>query len=314
VRLGRAGKGFTLLEVVVATALAAVVGATLMMTLRRQERFYGSAAEMLQVRGQLRDGADVLAGDIRGAAVARYGLSLMTDSALELFTGIGTSVVCQTPSGRTLFLPPATLSSGTVLTSLLASPDTGDLALIYAMPGGIPDSAVWIESRISTFVSQALATSCPSTTGFTSAADAAAGRTGYALTLSADPPPTIRKGAPVRFLRRGRYSLYRSSDGASYLGYRRCNALGPSVCLTIQPVSGPYLPYGSGGTSGSGLAFRYFDSGGTEVFDASLSPTVARIDMVLRGETVRTVSLAGDARIRYLDSAIVTISPRNRAR
>jgi type II secretory pathway pseudopilin PulG len=313
-RLSRARDGFTLVELVVATVLATLVGATLMMTLRRQQRFYGSATEIIQVRAQLRDAADVLTADIRGAAVARYGFPLMTDSALELFTTIGSSVACATPAGRTLSLPPATLASGTVLTSLLASPDTGDLALVYAMPAGQPDSGRWEESRIAGFASRSLASSCPPVTGFTSASDAAAGRTGYALTLAAPPPASVRKGAPVRFIRRARYSLYRSSDGEWYLGLRRCNAIGRSVCGTIQPVSGPYLSYGKNGTGESGLAFRYFDSAGEEVVDALLSPAIARIDIVLRGETARAVSLAGDAQRRFRDSAIVSISPRNRAR
>ena len=151
--------GFTLIELVVAGTLAAIVGATLMMTLRKQERFYGSATEVMRLRSQLRDAADVLVADIRGAAVSRYGLALMTDTAVELYSTLGSSVVCATPAGRTLFLPPSTLASGTVLTSLLGSPDTGDLALLYSIPGGNPDSARWIESRISAFVPRSLASS-----------------------------------------------------------------------------------------------------------------------------------------------------------
>jgi prepilin-type N-terminal cleavage/methylation domain-containing protein len=306
--------GFTLIELIVAAVLAAVVGAALMMSLRKQERFYASATEMMQLRAQLRDAADVLVADIRGAAVSRYGLTLMTDTALEFFSTLGTSVLCAAPSGKTLFLPPATLSSGAVLTSFVASPDTGDLALVLSFPNAKPDSAHWIESRISAFASRSLNTSCPAATGFTSALDAAASRTGYALTLPAALPSEVRKGAPVRFVRRARYSLYRSSDGAWYLGYRRCNAIGQSVCATIQPVSGPYLAYSRGGTSVSGLAFRYFDTNGNELFDAALSPELARVDVVLRGETSRAVALIGDARQRYRDSSVVTVSPRNRVR
>ncbi|MFN2602312.1 MAG: PilW family protein [Gemmatimonadaceae bacterium] len=307
-------KGFTLIELIVATVLAAIVGTTLMMTLRRQERFYASATEMMQLRSQLRDAADVLVADIRGAAVSRYGLTLMTDTAVEFFATLGTSVLCATPSGQTVFLPPTALSSGAVLTSFAALPDTGDLALVLSLPNASPDSAHWIETRISAFASRSLNTSCPATTGFTSALDATASRTGYALTLPATLPSEVRKGAPVRFIRRARYSLYRSSDGAWYLGYRRCNAIGKSVCTTIQPVSGPYLAYSHGGTSVSGLAFRYFDTNGNELFDAALSPELARIDVVLRGETSRAVSLTGDARQRYRDSSVVTVSPRNRVR
>ena len=307
-------RGFSLVELIVAVLVASVIGTALVVTLRNQERFYSSATEIVGLRSQLRDAGDVLVSDIRGAAVARYGLQLMTDTAAEFFATLGSSIICVSPGGRTLFLPPATLSSGTVLTSLLASPDTGDLALIYSMPGGNPDSARWVESRISSFASRSLATSCPASSGFTSSMDAAAGRTGFALTLPVAPSAGIRKGAPVRFLRRGRYSLYRSSDGDWYLGYRRCNAIGRSVCTTVQPVSGPYLSYSRNGAGTGGLAFRYFDGNGVELLDASLSPTIARIDVVLRGETRRAVSLAGDARARYRDSAVVTISPRNRVR
>ena len=238
----------------------------------------------------------------------------MTDTAVEFFATLGTSVLCATPSGRTLFLPPATLSSGAVLTSFVASPDTGDLALVLSLPNAQPDSAHWVQSRISAFASRALSTSCPASTGFTSALDAAANRTGYALTLPAALPSEVRKGAPVRFVRRARYSLYKSSDGAWYLGYRRCNAIGQSVCTTIQPVSGPYLAYSHGGTGASGLGFRYFDANGNELFDAAASTRLAKIDVVLRGETSHAVSLVGDARQLYRDSSVVTVSPRNRVR
>src|SRR5260221_5945091 len=172
--------GFTLIELIVAIVIAAIVGATLMMTLRKQERFYSSATEMMQLRSQLRDAADVLVADIRGAAVSRYGLTLMTDTALEFFATLGTSVLCATPSGRTLFLPPATLSSGAVLTSFVASPDTGDLALVLSFPNAKPDSAHWIESRISAFASLSLNPSWPATPGYPSPLDLAARRIGYA--------------------------------------------------------------------------------------------------------------------------------------
>lgn len=311
--MSRQAAGFTLIEMIVATAIAAVVGTTLMLTLSRQERFYSSASQMLRVRGQLRDGADVLTSDIRGAAIERYGLPLMTDTAVELFSTVGSSVICETPAGSTLFLPPAMLSNGAPLTSLLAQPDTGDIALIYAMPGGAPDSSQWIEARIARFSTRALATSCPPSTGFTSSSDVAGGELAYALTLTANPATGIRKGAPVRFIRRGRYSLY-ASGGQWYLGYRRCNAEGTPSCGTVQPISGPYLPYKGAGDPEAGLVFRYFDASGGEITDQSLSTLAARIDIVLRGSTARAVALAGDARVRYRDSAVVSVSPRNRAR
>lgn len=297
-RLSRAG--FSLIEIVVATALAGLVGATIMMTLRRQERFYSSATQIMNVRAQLRDAGDVLVTDIRGANVARYGLPLMTDTAVEMFATVGTSIACARPSGNTLVLPPTVLASQTTLTSFLATPDTGDLALIYANPANSPDSAHWVEYRISSFSTRSVASSCPG------------GRSGYSLTLASPLDTTIGIGAPIRFARRSRYSLYRSSDGEWYLGYRRCNALGRSSCTTIQPVSGPYLPYSRSGSAG--LGFRYFDASAVELTDAALSLTVARVDVILRGETARAASMRGDATQRFRDSLVISISPRNRLR
>lgn len=298
-RLRRAA--FTLIEIVVATTLAALVGATIMMTLRRQERFYSSATQIMNVRAQLRDAGDVLVTDIRGANVARYGFPLMTDTAVEMFATVATSVACAAPSGKTLLLPPTDLANQTILTSFLATPDTGDLALIYATPADNPDSARWGEYRISAFSTRSVASSCPGSN-----------RSGYLLTVATPLDTTIRMGAPIRFARRSRYSFYRSSDGEWYLGYRRCNALGASACTTIQPVSGPYLPYSRSGSTG--LGFRYFDASAVELTDAALSSRVARVDVILRGATARAASMRGDATQRFRDSVVISISPRNRLR
>jgi hypothetical protein len=205
------------------------------------------------------------------------------------------------------------LANGNTLTSLLANPDTADLAAVYTIPSGNIDSARWETKRIAAFSNRSLATACPSSTGFTTLADAASGATGYQLTIESATKTIVRKGAPVRFIRRARYSIYKSSDGLWYLGYRRCNASGPPSCAAIQPLSGPYRAYGKKGTA-SGLSFRYFDSGGAELPTGSSGLSLARVDIVLRGESARRVAMAGDAQSTFKDSIIVPVSPRNRAR
>ena len=301
------GRGFTLVELLVATAIAGLGAAVMALTLTRQQRFYSSAGAILDVRGQVRDGADVLVSDIRSAAVARFGLPLMTDSAIEMFTVIASSVACSAPSGATVGIPPLVLARGNTLTSMLFQPDTGDVALAYAASSN-PDSSTWESLGIASFASRSLASSCPPSTCFTSAGDAASGQNGYVVTFAQPPATAVRAGAPIVFVRRVRYSLYRSSDNRWYLGYRRCSATS-AACAAIQPVSGPYREYSSSPGS-SGLSFRYFDSLGAELM--SSSPDVARIDIVLRGQTSRTASLTGDSRAAYRDSLVVSVSPRNR--
>jgi prepilin-type N-terminal cleavage/methylation domain-containing protein len=300
--------GFTLVELIVAAVVASIAGGAMIMTLSRQQRFFASADAIGEVRGQLRDAADVLASDLRGASVARFGVPVMSDSAVEFFATIGTSVGCNAPAGLTIGLPPEVLAAGNTLTSLLAQPDTGDIAMLLSVPRARPDSATWEALRIASFTSRATSTACPQSTGFTTAGDLGSGSSGYMLTLAQTPSITISAGAPVAFVRRVRYSLYKSSDGLWYLGYRRCNATPPG-CAAIQPVSGPYRAYSSSAGT-SGLSFRFFDASGQQL--TSSSAAVARIDIVLRGQTARAASLTGDARTSFRDSAVITVSPRNR--
>jgi prepilin-type N-terminal cleavage/methylation domain-containing protein len=300
---------FTLVELLVVMAIATLVCTTAIRALSRQQRFYSAATSMLDMRGQLRDGADALIADVRGAAVARYGFPTMADSAVELYASIGTSAICAV-SGNSIFLVPSRLASGADVSSFVATPDTGDIALIYIHSSVDIDSSAWVSTRIAAVTSRAVSTTCPPSSGFTSSADAAAGRTTYSVTFAGGIPAGARRGSPLRFLRRGRYSLYRSGDGSWQLGYRRCGASAPHTCSTIQPVSGPYRAFDPDGESG--LTFRYYDSSGSELFDAALSPRVARVDVVLRAQTPRALSLTGDAVTRNGDSVLVTISPRNR--
>jgi hypothetical protein len=310
-RLKRAG--FTVAELLVATAVAGIATALMTLTVVRQHRFFSSASEVIGVRSQLRDAADILTTDIRNASVGSLGLPVMTDTAIEMYTTIASSVACGPPAANAIGLPPSALVTGHTLTSILAQPDTGDIASIYAVPPGSPDSARWEAYRISAFAARSLATMCPASTGFTTPGDNFSGATGFSLTLASTPTSNVRAGAIIRFLRRARYSFYKSSDSEWYLGYRRCSVGTPSSCASIQPVSGPYRAY-KGSSNPSGIAFRYYDVNGAMLTNSTQSTSVTRVDIVLRGETAGNVALAGDTRRTWRDSVIVSVSPRNRVR
>lgn len=304
-------EGFTLVEVIIALALAGVAVSFMIGTLVRQQRFYSSAAAILDTRAQLRDAADVLTTDIRGAATGLLGLPAMHDSAIEMYSTIATSIACTVQSAATIGLAPLSMESGSTLTSMLAQPDTGDLALVFTFPPGRPDSGSWEALRVASFQPRTVASSCPSSTGFTTYADEASAAGGFTVSLVVPPATPVSRGAPIHFVRRARYSLYRSSDNKWYLGYRRCAVAGVSACAAIQPVSGPYGKYSSSGASG--LSFRYFDVSGTQLGSTANSHLVARVDVVLRGKSSRSANLAGDSRSTYTDSVVVSVSPRNRS-
>jgi len=284
-----------------------VVSIAITLTLTRQQRFYRGAEQFRDVRESVRDAMEVLSTDIRGMSVADT-VRLRADSAIEFFATIGSSVACQT-AGNEVGLP-SQHSPGNSLTALQAVPDSGDLAVFYThLIIGAPD---WEQHRISGFASRSLASSCPQPSGLSSQSEIDAGRTGFLVTLAGPLRGEIKAGAPVRFVRRARYSLYRAGNGDWYLGYRRCNALGPSSCGPIQPISGPYRAYSSDPRA-SGLLFEYFDATGRRL-GASDSPlALARVDITARSEvTAQTTSSVG--RKTVSDSATVSVAIRNGGR
>jgi hypothetical protein len=104
-------------------------------------------------------------------------------------------------------------------------------------------------------------------------------------------------GAAVRVTRILRYSIYRASDGAWYLGQKQFNAA-LARFDAIQPVAGPFLS-----AALRGLTFAYFDSAANPLAaPVSVTSSIAMIRVELRGET------AGKKR----DSAIVAVAVRNR--
>jgi prepilin-type N-terminal cleavage/methylation domain-containing protein len=300
-------RGLSLTELLVVIALAGLVGGTIVATITRQQRFYRGASELLYAREGVRDAMEVLATDVRAMSVADT-VRLAADSAIEFFTTIGTSVVCQIAGGDVGL--PAAHSSGNSLSAFFTEPDTGDLALFHVDSAGASER--WERRRISGFTPQSLASSCPPTSRLSQQSDLDAGAKGFVVTLIAPLGSDVKPGAVVRFIRRARYSLYRASGGDWYLGYRRCNATGSSACGAVQPVSGPYRAYNRDPRA-TGLLFEYFDAIG-QVLDVPAGPlALARVDVTARSESEHQVIAGAPFARRISDSGTVSVAIRNGA-
>jgi len=301
---GQRRRGFTIIELAIVLAILGVVGSAIGLTLLRQQRFYRGATEVLYAREGVRDAMEILSTDIRGMSTADTAM-MLADSAVELFANIGTSVICQI-TGLEIGLPRAVSPRGNTLSAFLTLPDTGDLALFFrdSMEAG----SQWERHRITGFGSRSLTAACPASSGYAQADAGSGGATGFLINLSTPLSSHVGRGAPVRFVRHGRYSLYHAGDGDWYLGYRRCNAIGPSVCGAIQPLSGPYKAYSSNAGL-TGLLFEYFDVPGARLGGGASS--LARVDISARSASHQRLMVEDHAWVPG-DSATVTVAVRNR--
>jgi hypothetical protein len=299
--------GVSLAELAVVVALGGLVGGAIAVTINRQQLFYRGASEVLYAREGVRDAMEVMSTDIRAMSVSDT-VRMHSDSALEFFAVIGSSVVCQSV-GKEIGLPVRHAEANS-LSAFLVDPDTGDIATFYNPSAEGHEG--WERHRIAGFSSRSLAGSCPSSSGFSAQHELDAAMTGFVVTLADPLPGGIKVGAPVRFLRRARYSLYRASDGHWYLGYRRCNAVGTSACGPVQPLSGPYRAYSSDSRD-SGLDFEYFDARGQPLGPSDSPLMLARVDITARSERSQRIPTSGLAG-GISESATISVAVRNRMR
>ncbi len=300
-------RGFALVELIAVVVLAGLVATMAVATITRQQRFYRASAELNAAREGVRDAMEILSADIRGASVSDT-VRLRADSAIEVFAAIGLSVVCQT-AGTEVGLAPSH-PSGNSLSAFLTDPDTGDIALFYVDSAGGKER--WARYRVASFASRATGSMCPAASGFSTETDPSSGSRDFALTVTGTLLTAIRPGTPVRFIRRVRYSLYRAADGKSYLGYRRCNAVGPSVCGGVQPISGPYRAYSSD-TRATGLLFEYLDARGAPLGAAASSMGLARVVITARSESEQRNPFSQRSGT-IADSGTVSVALRNDSR
>jgi type II secretory pathway pseudopilin PulG len=303
----RARQGVTLVEIAAVLALLGLLGTAIGRTLVRQQRFYRGTTELLQAREGVRDAMEVLSTDIRGMSVADT-VRLFADSAIEFFANVGSSVVCQASSASSVGLPGAAPRRGNALTAFSTQPDTGDLAVF--LRDTTAGAGEWERHRIIGFTARSISTTCPVSSAFSQQANLGATGKGFLVELASLVSPGVGPGAPVRFIRRGRYSLYHASDGRWYLGYRRCNAVGASACGSIQPLSGPYRDYSPNPRS-TGLLFEYFDEAGARLTAGSTPLAIARIDITARAESRQRIIVEQGVN-RPADSATVAVAIRNR--
>jgi hypothetical protein len=295
-RVVPARAGLTLAELLIALAVTGIVLALLTAISVREQRAFSDLADRAALAGQLRDASTILPVDLRALSPTLGDIRDARDTAVELRATIASGVVCDT-AANALILPPSIADSGVMYATSIGAVSPGDTA--WLLDAG--DSAsTWRPFAVTL-------------AGATRAGQCAAGGPNLSTSVAAQPRgqltvsggiPSSAVGSPLRVTRSMRYSIYRASDKAWYLGERDWNAAALRF-NTIQPVAGPLLSAAAGG-----LTFAYRDSAGSPLGTPVVNNSaIWMVDIVLRGQTrlARTLS-AGPQR----DSAHIMIALRNR--
>ena len=265
--------GWTLPEMLISLVITGGIFALAAHHAVSQLRSFDGVAAVASMRGQLDHASEIAARALWAVSPAAGDITIALDSAIEFQAAIGTAVACASTPAQ--FVIPVVAARANTLAAFWELPGAGDRALVF-----FDDStgSTWLTLHVAATPIRGPA--CP----IFGVLDP-----GWLVTLRE--PVTVPVGAVVRFTRLARYSLYRSSDARWYLGARDWNE---SVARfnAIQPVAGPLRAY-SPDAERSGLVFQYHGRDAQELPAAPLSAEVASIHITSRGESERTVRIAG---------------------
>ena len=300
----RARRGFTLVELLVAIVLLAIVAGGMMGIIVRQQQFYSGSAGVLETRGSVRDGMAMLTSDLRSLSPSNHDIYAMGRTFIDFRLNTGAAIICTiNVNRRSATVPPLVLSNNTGLTSWISAPQNGDSVLVYdADTSANASDDKWDAAQLS--VAATGSANCPTTTGFTKTAAEAS--SGWLVSLNDTLSSNVKVGAALRFFRHARYQLFQASDGLWYLGFYDCLPSRTPVCTSLEPVSGPYMPAANSGPSG--LELTYYDSTGAVTTTDSL---VRRIGVVTRAESRSMIHTPGRAAGFYQDSLAAFLAVRN---
>lgn len=292
-------RGAALLELMMALSITAIIVIVVTGLVARQQHLYRALDDALQTLPQRHDAAALLGADIRTMTTLATPSATASDSAFDIAATIGMSTTCATSPPTQLWIPPRATDANGTLTAWLTLPDSTDHVLIYRGDTATPQ---W-EQRPIAAVQSRPSTICTGLAG--PFLDAAASEApAYEVSLANAASTTIPPGTPIRFVRYGRYNIYRASDGAWYIGYRHCSVT--HSCDGVQPLVGPLAK----GTAAP-ASFHFFTSNGALIPLGAPLANLARVDIVVRHPRSLVPGIDVPSRATQKDSLITSIALRN---
>jgi prepilin-type N-terminal cleavage/methylation domain-containing protein len=298
-------RGTSLVELMIALALFGVIGLATLRSLDRQARFHSGMLAILEARAQHAAAHEAVATELRGVSSVAGDITRLSDSAIVFRLPVGAGVACALASD-TIYLAPDTVAAGQRFAGFRTTPQAGDTAWIFdESASDIAADDGWGGAHISS-VARAPGL-CTGSALVNSPVDAS--QSSWRIALAGPLPATVLEGAAVRITRTARFALYRGGTSEHWLGFAEIQP-STGTWITIQPVSGPYLPFNATAPATSGIALAGRDSSGTPVTPSSVSLATA-VSLSTRTLTTRTVRIDGLTRGAYGDSLHSLLNLRN---
>ncbi len=267
-------RGSSLIEVLVALPIIALIGVIAVQLLLSVHRQVIRDDGTLGATRELRQGAFILASELRG--VRSRDVFVWSDTSIEFDATVGTGVVCAAPPGAATL----DLVDDDGATAAAVATDADPLAAIWNQPPQAGDRiTLWLAEPhpASTHSADTLRRVVRTLHALTAGSHCAgspllaSSATTIRLQLADSTTSAVAVGTPARITRRTRYSLYRAGDGDWFLGRRTMGVTGWDV---IQPVAGPLLS-----ASALGLRMLVYDAAGTLLSDTSSAPSRVHIGL-----------------------------------
>jgi len=254
-----ARRGATLVELLVAMGLAAVLLGAASSTLLHQRRDADSHASASRAESQARGALGALQAVLAGLSPQAGDLAPgeARDTALQLRTVVASAEACDSAVGRVTLAADDTSDART--SGVAAAPKIGDT--LWWRP---PDAPDWLARRV---------TDVSTSAGICFVG----GNVPQALLhLALALPDSVPRGTPLRVTRPARFSFYHAGDGSWQLGVAEWSDVFHAFAPP-QPVAGPFA---LAAPAGARTGFRYFDAAGGALPVGAQGADVTRIARV----------------------------------
>jgi prepilin-type N-terminal cleavage/methylation domain-containing protein len=286
-------RGFTLIELIMALSLGAVVAALVYQAIMSTQRATQAGTEAVDVRQNLRAGVGYLGTVVRELNAQEGDIITATATQFQFKSMRWTGFLCDVPSS--IFVSAVTLPMSRNPLYGIRGPDVSQDSVFMFLDGDPTTRGddAWLAGRATGMANGNCADGSPSVD--------------VTVTLPGGAPPaatvmaSLTVGSPVRGFQMEELTLLQTG-GRWWMAQRTANGAG--AWTTPRPLIGPL--------EAAGMALTYFDSSGTAT--ATLTD-IASLAVVLRGESRNRVHKAPVGSVDFArDSLISRIALRNNPR